>query len=408
MGYITLNECLACSSPHMREYLNLGEQPLANNFIAQDETFTNYPLSLNFCLECFHSQLSVAVSPDILFRNYLYVSGTTKTLLDYFEWFTKQFINSHGEKLKVIDIASNDGTLLKVIRNQGHFTLGIDPAANLMKLAAENGIATVCDFWPGEVSRFLSNDIDVIIAINVFAHVANPVEFLTMASKLIKKNGKIVIQTSQAMMVRNIEFDTAYHEHLSFFNVSSMKQLASRAGVYLTDVALTPIHGTSYVWTFQIEPAEESVGLLSLEQEEIDSGLLVVDTYKVFRQRAELLVRDVKELIAAAKNEGYEIWGYGAAAKGNTFINFASINLNGIIDDNPLKQGLKSPGGNAKVYPPGHLKSIDNRICFVIPAWNFVEEIVNKIKLFRPESKDKILTYFPSVKYLPIDEFLNN
>ena len=408
MGYITLNECLACSSPHIREYLNLGEQPLANNFIAQDETFTNYPLSLNFCLECFHSQLSVGVSPSILFRNYLYVSGTTKTLLDYFEWFTEQFINSHGEKLKVIDIASNDGTLLKVIRNQGHFTLGIDPAANLMRLAADNGIATVCDFWPGEVSRFLSNDIDVIIAINVFAHVSNPVEFLTMASKLIKKNGKIVIQTSQAMMVRNIEFDTAYHEHLSFFNVSSMKQLASRAGVYLTDVELTPIHGTSYVWTFQIEPAEESVGLLSLEQEEIDSGLLDADTYKVFTQRAELLVRDVKELIAAAKSEGYEIWGYGAAAKGNTFINFAGINLNGIIDDNPLKQGLKSPGGNATVYPPGHLKSIDNRICFVIPAWNFVEEIANKIKLFRPESNDKILTYFPSVKYLPIHEFLND
>ena len=405
MNFIELNKCLACSSSRLQKYLDLTDQPLANNFTSNAEELLKFPLALNVCLDCFHSQLSVAVEPEILFRNYLYVSGTTVTLLDYFKWFTEKFVDSHGDMLKVLDIASNDGTLLKVIRSHGHSTLGIDPAANLMPLAAESGIATVCDFWPGQIATFLKNDLDIIIAMNVFAHVANPVEFLKMAAKLINENGKIIIQTSQAMMVRNVEFDTAYHEHLSFFNVSSMKALAIKADVYLTDVELTPIHGTSYVWTFLTRPEVESSRLSSLEKEEKDSGLTQLDTYLSFGKKADLLAQEVNTMVFNAREEGFEIWGYGAAAKGNTFINFSGIKLEGIIDDNPLKQGLISPGGKVQVYSSEHLIKVDRPICFVVPAWNFVDEIVKRIKLIRPDSKDSVITYFPTVQYLPIDSF---
>ena len=401
-NYTELTSCLACTSSRLLQYLDLTDQPLANSFIHQSEEIIKYPLSLNVCKECFHSQLSIAVDPSILFRNYLYVSGTTTTLLDYFDWFTKNYIDAHGKELKVLDIASNDGSLLKVVRMHGHLCLGIDPAANLMPLAAENEVATICDFWPGQSSKFLKDDFDIVIGMNVFAHIANPVEFLRAAAAIIKSNGKVLIQTSQAMMVRNTEFDTAYHEHLSFFNVSSMKKVAARAGVYLVDVELTAIHGISYLWTFQNTPAFESPRLLKLEQEEKDSGLTAIDTYLSFGVKAELVALEVKNIVEGALGEGYEVWGYGAAAKGNTFINFSEIKLSGIVDDNPLKQGLNSPGGNILVYPPEHLSKIKKPICFVIPAWNFASEITEKIKAIRPESSDMLLTYFPKVEYKPI------
>jgi len=403
--FVELGSCLACSSIKLFEYLDLTDQPLANSFAPPEkpEIMRRYPLSLNVCEECFHSQLSIAVDPKILFRNYLYVSGTTSTLLNYFDWFTSNYIDGHGQNLKVLDIASNDGSLLKVIKAHGHSCLGIDPAANLMPLAAENEVATICDFWPGQSFEFLKNDFDIIVGMNVFAHIANPVEFLSSAAKLLKTNGKILIQTSQAMMVRNTEFDTAYHEHLSFFNVSSMKRVAARAGVYLVDVELTPIHGTSYVWVFQAAPTSESSRLLRLEQEEKESGLSAIDTYMSFRTKAELLALEVKNLVEEAQVAGYEIWGYGAAAKGNTFINFSKIELNGIIDDNHLKQGLISPGGNVQVYSATHLIEIKKPICFVVPAWNFVDEIAKRIKTIRPSSNDMLLTYFPKVKYSAID-----
>jgi hypothetical protein len=182
-----------------------------------------------------------------------------------------------------------------------------------------------------------------------------------------------------------------------------MKKVAARAGVYLVDVELTPIHGTSYVWVFQVVHTPESSRLLELEREENDSGLSAVGTYLSFRTKAELVAIEVKNIVEKAQTTGYEIWGYGAAAKGNTFINFSKINLNGIVDDNPLKQGLISPGGGIQVYQPEHLIEIKKSICFVVPAWNFVDEIAKRIKSIRPASNDMLLTYFPKVKYTAIN-----
>ena len=378
-------------------YLDLGEQPLANDFKDDPLEMACFPLGLQLCLECWHSQLTVSVNPEILFRDYLYVSGTTQTLTDYFKWFSREVVAPVGSNLNILDIASNDGSLLEVLKEEGHVVLGIDPAANLVPLAAQRGVATICDFWPGVIGGLLAPNFDLVIGMNVLAHVPDPVGFLSAIAKVLKPQARIFIQTSQANMVTNSEFDTAYHEHLSFFNTNSMKALVRRTGLHLVDAFHTPIHGTSYVWVLKKEEEGESKRLVDMRRSEEENGVFRVETYSAFRQKAEEIVRKTAEVVDQLRKDGYGIWGYGAAAKGNTFINYSGIEIDGIFDDNPLKQNLASPGGGVRVLHPSRLGDIEGKICLLVPAWNFLPEICRRVHAIRDHPSDLVLTYYPEV-----------
>jgi len=397
-----LVECLACGGQDLVEFLDLGEQPLANELLALDanQSHERFPLKLNYCKNCFHSQLSVAINPERLFRNYLYVSDTTKTLQQYFLWFADEVVSRIGNNLRVLELASNDGSFLEVLKLRGHNALGVDPALNLLPRSVSRGVVTVCDFWPGEISEFITGSCDLVVAMNVIAHVSNPSAFLKSAAKALSTSGKILLQTSQSEMIRLNQFDTAYHEHLSFFNVSSMQALASRSGLFLSDVTMTPIHGSSYVWTLTKFPTDVGVGLSLRQDFENDVGLRNQETYLQFGSRSQDLVKRVRNELSKFSLEEYEIWGYGAAAKGSTFLNFARVQVRGFFDDNPLKQGLTASLGGVAVpiFHPTKMTEISKPICFLIPAWNFVGEIARRISSIRQNERDVIITYYPSLR----------
>jgi SAM-dependent methyltransferase len=393
-----LTECLCCGSEHLELTLDLGTQPMANSFLeAEDTPELVFPLKLNRCTECSHLQLSHAVDPDLLFRNYLYVSGTSQTLKDYFDWFANlAFDYYQGTPKTVLDIACNDGTQLNSFKAKGLTTYGIDPATNLHPLSSANH-EVVLDYFTSEyVEHYKAKNLDIINAQNVFAHNSYPLEFLRQCKEIMHDNTVLFIQTSQANMVENNEFDTIYHEHLSFFCANSMNELAKRAGLYLIDVAKTPIHGTSYLFVFSKTPRDNKVEDILLAER--NAGLQTPATYIEYARKAEQVVVDLKETIKQYRAEGYVVAGYGAAAKGMTLVNFGDIHLDFIIDDNPLKQGKFTPGTHDPVVGIEMLDECkDLKVAFIPLAWNFFTEIKTRIKAVRDQEGDVFVRYFPTI-----------
>lgn len=393
-----LTECLCCGSKNLTMTLDLGDQPMANSFIELvDEAELTFPLQLNRCQDCSHLQLSYAVNPDLLFRNYLYVSGTSQTLKEYFDWFVEFAAGQCLIKPKtVLDIACNDGTQLDAFKSKGLVTYGIDPATNLHPISSKNH-NVICDYFvKTHVEYYKNQHIDIITAQNVLAHNDYPLDFLLQCKEIMHDHTVLFIQTSQTDMVKNNEFDTIYHEHLSFFCANSMNELAKRAGLHLIDIRKTPIHGNSYVFVFSKPPRESNVEKILLEER--DQGLQSPDTYVEYARRAEQVVIDLKSAISAYRAEGYVIAGYGAAAKGMTLLNFGNIQLDFIVDDNPLKQGRFTPGTHIPVVAIDMLDECEDlNVAFVPLAWNFFDEIKSKIKTKRDRKEDAFIRYFPTI-----------
>jgi SAM-dependent methyltransferase len=395
-----LTECLCCGSKQLALTLDLGTQPMANSFIeTDDESELTFPLVLNRCTECSHLQLSHAVDPDLLFRNYLYVSGTSQTLKDYFDWFANYSFGFFAEQPKsVLDIACNDGTQLDSFKKFGLATYGVDPATNLHPISSANHEVILDYFTAEHVEGLKAKNIDIINAQNVFAHNSYPLDFLKQCKEIMHDNSVLFIQTSQADMVKNNEFDTIYHEHLSFFCANSMNELARRAGLNLIDITKTPIHGNSYVFVFSKHPATDGK-VEAVLAEERAAGLQNPQTYIEYAEKAQQVVQDLKDTIVAYRADGFVIAGYGAAAKGMTLLNFGNITLDFIIDDNPLKQGRFSPGMHIPVVAIDMLDECsDLNVAFVPLAWNFFDEIKRKIKTKRDNPEDVFVRYFPTIK----------
>ena len=394
-----LKECLCCGSEKLKLVLDLNEQPLANSFkktAEEDEPI--FPLRLNICEACTHLQLSHAVNPDLLFKNYLYVSGTSQTLRDYFDWFAKRTLEYFETPPQtVLDIACNDGSQLNSFKALGLKTYGVDPAENLHPLSSANH-DVVCDYFTDKYAyHYGSKNLDIITAQNVFAHNSYPLEFLKQCKEIMHDRSRLFIQTSQADMIENNEFDTIYHEHLSFFNSSSMMALAERAGLHIIDIQKTPIHGNSYMFVFSKKAGARPSVQLQVDQES-EQGLQDMNTYLAYADHCYTIIGDLNSTLDHYRGLGYTLVGYGAAAKGNTLLNFGQTKLDMIIDDNSMKQGLYSPGMNIPVVAIDALDSLgDTKVAFVPLAWNFFKEISSKIKTKRDQEGDVFIKYFPTV-----------
>ena len=396
--YTSLDRCLCCDSSDIEILLDLNNQPLANSYHDNNEEMDEYPLGVNICNNCYHIQLTHVVNPDLLFKDYLYVSGTTKTLHDNMKWFVDYVLETTtwGNGNSVLDIACNDGTQLNYFKKNGFKTFGIDPAENLHKLSSENH-TVVCDYF--NANKF-DRQFDVITAQNVFAHNSNPKEFLEHCDELMHDESVLYIQTSQAEMILNNQFDTIYHEHVSFFNINSMNELVKRTNLTLTDVIKTPVHGISYLFRFTKNTFEGKGKVFNEIEVERQRGLLSKKTYNEYTKNITKLVSDFKELVQNSKREGFKLVGYGAAAKGMTFLNFAGAKLDYIIDDNELKHNLYTPGTNTIIKPNGFLKQFkeNDKVLFIPLAWNFYDEIQERILKTRDNENDWFLRYFPEVK----------
>ena len=381
-----LTKCLCCQKLNLINVLDLGNQPLANSYINDtnilEETF---PLGLNHCQYCNHLQLTHAVNPDLIFKNYIYVSGTTKTLRDYFDEFVNITANyfEENKKLSILDIACNDGSQLNSFKNKGHETFGIDPAENLYPLSSVNH-KIVCDYLTEESISKFDKKFDAITAQNVFAHNTYPKHFLEICKKYLSDDGRIFIQTSQANMIDYGQFDTVYHEHISFFNIKSMSTLIKDTGLYLIDVLKPDIHGVSYVFVISKNPKDDNTkNLIKLETEK------TLDVVNKFSSNAKKTVDSLNNEISKYREQGFLIVGYGAAAKGNTVLNFGKTDLDYIVDDNPLKQGLFTPGRKIPIVSFDYLADSEKHILWIPLSWNFFKEIKENIENKRSSLNDK-------------------
>lgn len=390
MKHIKVNgNCFACDSTHLTSVLDLGEQPLANSYITDtshpEEVF---PLTLDFCESCTHLQLSHTVHPDHLFKHYLYVSGTSKTSMDYFNWFvnfTKEYV---PDGKNVLDIACNDGSQLDQYHNAGFNTYGIDPATNLLNLSSKKS-KVICDYLTSDNIKSFNVMFDIIIAQNVFAHNDYPDKFLLYCKDALHDDGCMFIQTSQANMIANNEFDTIYHEHLSFYSVESFCAIAKRCGLNVIDIKRTSLHGTSFVFVLSKTKPDRSEFFINQETR------LSVDLLNVYSKKCKEITDNLKTTIEEYKSQGYTVIGYGAAAKGNTLLNFGQINLDYIVDDNKLKHNMFTPGMHIPIKHPDVLTQETKNIIIVPLAWNFYEEIKQKVK--QRTSNVKFIKYFPTI-----------
>lgn len=377
--------CNACGGGLQVQVLNLGEQPLANSYVS-DTTLPEpvYPLAVNLCLNCYHLQLTHVVDPAEIYQEYPYVSGTTATGRAHFEWFAR-YVLEQSNINTILDIGCNDGTQLDVFKGLGVQTFGIDPAQNLHALSSKRHDVKCSFFQP----ILFDQKFDAVVAQNVFAHNPDPLGFLDTCKSYMHDDSLLFIQTSQAEMIQHGEFDTIYHEHINFFNAKSFVTLANRAGLGVVDIIKTPIHGVSYVFVLsktQSNPARIK-NIIAMESL---AGLYKLDTYSQWSKAAYIQSADFAKQLQDYRDRGYRIVGYGAAAKANTILNFAQVDLDFIVDDNPLKIGQFTPGRKIPILSSAEIANLaeTDRVAFIPLAWNFFDEIVSKIQAIRSNPND--------------------
>ena len=398
------NICRCCKKKNLVLYLDLGMQPLANCY-HKGERLPRFPLRVNVCENCFHSQLSVVVNKELMFKNYLYVSGTTST----FRKHTKDLaINAvrrfKREDLDVLDIACNDGTQLEYFRDLGCNVMGVDPAENLRSITINKKIDVVVDYWTRSVAKKISKKFDIITGTNVFAHVDNLDEFLKASKIALKKGGILILEFPYAdKMIMHNEFDTVYHEHLSYYLVNSFRILIERMGFFIEDVMQTPIHGGSIRFFVKEGKKKHSKKINYLIDMEKKKGLFKTATYREFGIRVKKNKNEMKSLMKQIKEKGNRVVGYGASAKGNTMLNFFKISLDYIVDDNSFKWGFMTPGRNILIKNPEELAKEKRRLYIVVLSWNFYNEIAKKIRELRGrDTKDICIMYIPKIKQIPL------
>ena len=399
MNYKENNNCLICEKPIDVEYLNLGDQPLANSY-HKGEVLEKYPLRMKVCTHCWHSQLSVSVDPDKMFEHYMYISDTTKTLTDYFEWVTGYILDKVKQPKNVLEIACNSGLLLEMFQKHGVPSYGVDPARNIRELSEKRNLNVYVDYWNHEFSNKLKNDagdFDLIIGVNVLAHVQDPNDFIQSCINVLSEDGTLFLQTSQYDMFLNNEFDVIYHEHSSYFTAMSIEELAHRNGLFVSSIIKTDIHSKSILYSLQKKECDESQ-LNALIDIETKNGIYAVEKYMNFATQAATIKQNLIDGIQKFKNEGYTVIGYGAAAKGNTLLNYIQRKLDYVIDDNPMKCGYLMPGSDIEIHSIDLLNRNFEKICFIPLAWNFYSEIRERIAKVRDTKNDTFILYFPKYK----------
>lgn len=396
MSYRENTACLICGNTKLFQYLDLGDQPLANAY-HHGEQLPRYPLRLNLCTNCYHSQLSVSVDPSVMFDHYLYISDTTKTLTNYFNWAVDYIISKAPNTKTVLEIACNSGLFLEMFQNRGLTCYGVDPAKNIREFSLKRNLNVFVDYWNYDFSESFKQQVgtvDMIVAVNVLPHVPDPNNFIRACVNILAPGGKIFLQSSQCDMFINNEFDVTYHEHSSYFVGQSIKQLARNHGLYVSSMTKTDIHSKSFLYSLQQEPCDEHE-LNDLIAQETAYGLYKPETYQKFSEQAQIIKQQLTTGLQKYRERGYTLIGYGAAAKGNTLLNFIDQKLDYIIDDSYLKWDLLTPGQDIPIHSIELLSKRFPRICFIPLAWNFYSEIKERIYQVRRRPTDVFIRYFP-------------
>jgi len=389
------HRCRSCGSTHSLPVIDLGLQPLANNLLRPEDLGKpepRFPLAVFVCGECWLMQITDTVPPVDLFSDYIYFSSFSDAMLRHAHAAVEEHIAEKklGKDSFVIEIASNDGYLLKNFVEAGVPCLGFEPAANIAQVARQNGVETHCEFFGRATAASLreqKGQADLILGNNVFAHAPDTNDFVAGASELLKPDGWVVFEFPYGIeMIDKVEFDTIYHEHVFYFTLTPLIPLFARHDLDVFHVEHLPIHGGS-LRLFACHRGAETIraSVTTALEEEAARGVSSTGYYHQFSQRAEKVKADLIAFLAEQKTAGKRVAAYGASAKGSTLLNYvgdAAASLEFIADRSTYKQGRLSPGLHVPVVPAEELAARAPDYALLL-VWNFVEEVLAQQQCYR-------------------------
>ena len=403
--------CQFCNNNLKKVFIDLGELPSANRLVRQDQLKLEdprYPHKVLICEECLLVQIpALHKAQDMFTEDYVYFSSYAKSWVDHAREYVDKMINK--KKLDansfVVEVASNDGYLLQHFVNRFIPCLGIDPAANCAKAARKKGVETCIEFFTTKSAQKLSaqrGQADLVLGNNVFAHVPDVNDFIRGVSILLKADGILTLEFPHiAQMIKNNQFDTIYDEHFSYFSFQVVQKILARHGLCIYDVEELLTHGGSlriYACQSTNKSLQVKQSVNKILEAERSQGLLDISGYVNFQNNAEVIRGEFRKIVRVEKAKGTKIAAYGAAAKGNTFLNYCGIgtkSIDFVVDDTPAKQGLFLPGSHIPVVEEQTLKDEKPDLIIILP-WNFRSEIKEKLAYSR-EWGARFITCIPKI-----------
>jgi SAM-dependent methyltransferase len=383
--------CRSCGTPLRHSFIDLGVQPPANYYVRPEDTGNAerfYPLHAYVCESCLLVQLEAFQTPDQLFGDYAYFSSYSESWVRHAERYAEAMIPrlGLGPDSRVVEIASNDGYLLQHFKHRGIPVLGVEPAANVAAVAEAKGIPSLVRFFGVETAKAMraaGQTADLLLGNNVLAHVPDLNDFVAGMAIVLAPDGTLTMEFPHLLqLVANVQFDTIYHEHFSYFSLHTVERVFARHGLELFDVEELPTHGGS-LRIFGRHRGRGPVGtaIAAVKAKERAAGLDRLDGYKGFAGTVARTKRALLAFLIAAKAEGKTVVGYGAPAKGNTLLNFCGVRgdfLDYTVDASPHKQGLLLPGTRIPIFAPERIMQTRPDYVLILP-WNLADEITKQM-----------------------------
>lgn len=407
-------QCRFCKTELSNTFIDLGNSPASNSFLSTAELNapeTFFPLKVFTCSNCFLVQVDEYKKSDAIFSSdYVYFSSYSTSWLEHAEKYTNMMINrfSINESSQVIEVASNDGYLLQYFKQKNIPVLGIEPTANTAKVAVEKGIESVIDFFGVSLATKLANEgrkADLLLGNNVLAHVPDIVDFVGGMKIILKDSGVITMEFPHLMqLVDNNQFDTIYHEHFSYLSFYTVQKILASEGLEIFDVEELSTHGGS-LRIFAKHDSDTSkvvsLNVKALLAKETEKGMTGLEYYDNFQQKALKVKLDLLQFLIDQKIAGKSVAAYGAAAKGNTLLNFCGIKkdlIDFVVDANPYKQNKFLPASHIPVVTEAYLKEAKPLYVIIFP-WNLKDEITAQLSYIK-DWGGKFLIPIPSVQII--------
>lgn len=402
--------CRFCGEDLNKTFINLGAQPLSNSYVSDEKQPENiYPLHVWVCGNCKLVQLEEYETPEEIFSEYSYFSSYSDSWLKHAKEYTDYMVERFGfnDKSHVVEIASNDGYLLQYFIEKGIPVLGIEPAKNVAAVAEQKGVTTLSEFFGVALAKKLAKKqkADLLLGNNVLAHVPDINDFVEGMHVLLADDGIITMEFPHLLqLIANNEFDTIYHEHFSYLSFSVVNQIFAVHGLKIFDVEDLETHGGSlriFACHNNLNKYGISKSVAEMLRREETACLLDMTAYTHFEKRVQQTKRDLLSLLIQLKNAGKNIVAYGAAAKGNTLLNYCGIGtdfINYVVDKNPNKQGVFLPGSRIPVLAPDIIKQTKPDYVLVLP-WNLKSEITEQLNYIK-DWQGKFIFAIPHVEVI--------